>query len=301
MGRFRAYLQLVRLPALFSAWGDIWLGYLATHTHLLPVHEVALLMLSTTGLYLGGMAFNDYFDREVDARERPNRPIPSGAVSASSAFKIATGLTVIGVLATVPLGTRSLMIALAIVLCVLGYNSKFKSTSLGPLVMAACRFLNILLGASLVSWEGNSGIFNVAALMGAYIFMLTWFGKNEAEESSPKLLKMATGGLILVWLVMGAYLFYEKMIGPNSPDLYSRAGAAVGVGVIAVIVLRKILPAISSPGPAQVQSAMRSLLMAILLLDAMLILGTNGCWGYTVAALCLMIPARLIGRQLYVT
>ena len=32
--------------------------------------------------YIGGMYLNDAFDRDIDARERPERPIPSGHVGA---------------------------------------------------------------------------------------------------------------------------------------------------------------------------------------------------------------------------
>ncbi|OYZ46911.1 MAG: polyprenyltransferase, partial [Sphingobacteriales bacterium 24-40-4] len=42
---------------------------------------VILLCLSTIGLYGGGIVFNDVFDAELDKIERPERAIPSGAVS----------------------------------------------------------------------------------------------------------------------------------------------------------------------------------------------------------------------------
>ena len=34
-------------------------------------------------LYAAGMVLNDAFDAELDARERPERPIPSGRISRS--------------------------------------------------------------------------------------------------------------------------------------------------------------------------------------------------------------------------
>ena len=34
--------------------------------------------------YVGGMYLNDYFDRAIDARERPDRPIPAGDISANA-------------------------------------------------------------------------------------------------------------------------------------------------------------------------------------------------------------------------
>ena len=43
--------------------------------------------------YIGGMFLNDAFDREIDAKERPERPIPSKKVKASEVF--AAGFTLL--------------------------------------------------------------------------------------------------------------------------------------------------------------------------------------------------------------
>jgi len=58
---------------------------------------VALLCLSTMCLYAGGIVFNDIFDAELDKVERPERPIPSGAVSLSEATVLGTLLIVLGI------------------------------------------------------------------------------------------------------------------------------------------------------------------------------------------------------------
>ena len=44
------------------------------------------------------MYLNDAFDREVDARERPERPIPSGHVGRGSSSRIGFGLLGMGIL-----------------------------------------------------------------------------------------------------------------------------------------------------------------------------------------------------------
>jgi 4-hydroxybenzoate polyprenyltransferase len=74
MTRLRSYAQLVRLPALPTALADICLGALtsgALPDNLLPFF---FLLLASACLYCAGMAWNDYFDQEQDARERPFRP-----------------------------------------------------------------------------------------------------------------------------------------------------------------------------------------------------------------------------------
>ena len=55
--------------------------------------RAAGLTAASSCLYLAGMALNDYADREVDAVERPGRPIPSGRVTPGFALGLAAGLT----------------------------------------------------------------------------------------------------------------------------------------------------------------------------------------------------------------
>jgi hypothetical protein len=45
---------------------------------------------ATMCLYAGGVVLNDFFDRRLDAIERPERPIPSRRVSAASAAALGT-------------------------------------------------------------------------------------------------------------------------------------------------------------------------------------------------------------------
>src|ERR687889_847591 len=59
---------------------------------------VLLLCLSTIGLYGGGVVLNDVFDAELDAVERPGRPIPSGLVKKRNAAFLGGSLLLGGVL-----------------------------------------------------------------------------------------------------------------------------------------------------------------------------------------------------------
>ena len=47
------------------------------------------LMVSSGLLYVAGIVLNDYFDIEIDKRERPSRPLPSGNISKGHALAIA--------------------------------------------------------------------------------------------------------------------------------------------------------------------------------------------------------------------
>jgi 4-hydroxybenzoate polyprenyltransferase len=109
----------------------------------------ALLPVASACLYLGGMALNDYADRHVDATERPERPIPSGRVTPRGALAVGAALTATGVAAAgLAGGRRALGVALPLAACVWTYDLAVKDRPAGPFVMAACRGLDVLLGAT---------------------------------------------------------------------------------------------------------------------------------------------------------
>ena len=78
-----AYLQLMRPANIITAWADILLGYAAAGAVTVGINDldfVALgwLIIATTGLYLGVVVQHDVRDIQLDAVERPERPLPSG-------------------------------------------------------------------------------------------------------------------------------------------------------------------------------------------------------------------------------
>ena len=86
--RLRAWLELLRLPNVFTAVADVMMGFLVTHATLRPASEFALLVAASCCLYLAGMVLNVVFDVEQDTTERPERPIPSGRITRSAASRL---------------------------------------------------------------------------------------------------------------------------------------------------------------------------------------------------------------------
>ena len=71
--RARAYLELVRVPNLFTAAGDIFAGYLIVSRGVgIEWPRLLALVAASVCLYAGGVVLNDYFDRDVDGVERPD-------------------------------------------------------------------------------------------------------------------------------------------------------------------------------------------------------------------------------------
>lgn len=308
MSRLRDYLQLCRLPAVFTAMADIFLGFLLVHVDLQPAAEFGALLAASACLYLAGMVFNDVFDRRVDAVERPQRPIPSGRIPLPSAVTFGTTLIIAGLAAAAFAGTRSLFVALLLTACIFAYDAVLKKTPIGPLAMGGCRFLNVILGASSAGlrWTAPWGLPHVyiAAALGIYVAGVTLFAKKEAERSTRSGLMAATVvinvglGLLLLlsYGVLSRYLSWNGAADARTPSLLFLA-------FIALMLNRRAVTAISEPSPRRVQAAVKLLLVSIISLDAGLIyakLGGDGI-AFVAATFVLIVPSLAIGRWLYVT
>src|ERR1051326_4080021 len=176
--RLLPYAQLLRIPNVFTAFADILMGTLAAHTLQSQPISALLLLLASGCLYCAGMVWNEYFDFEIDRKERPFRPLPSGKISQRQARGICVGLLAVGMAcaalagwsadgwSVTPAVTASLLVA-----AILIYDGCLKHTPLGPTSMGACRFLNILLATSLADPGRLNGFHRVhlALVVGLYI------------------------------------------------------------------------------------------------------------------------------------
>lgn len=304
MSAFRAYLQLVRFPAVFSAMADVLVGFLLVRSSLLiddcPL-PVLLLVAASSCLYLAGMAFNDVFDRDVDARERPNRPISSGRVPLRNAIGLGIGLIAGGLTAAGFAGVNSLLVAGLLLAAIFAYDAALKTTAIGPVAMGLCRTLNVLLGASAaadVSRLWSHPVLTLAGCYGVYIAGLTWFAKHEAGRS-PR------GSLIVATVVIDAGLICMFFLALS--DQYGFGGKApafnvqLAAAVVAVVVNRALFLAIAEPSPQRVQRAVKTMLQWLIMLDATLVFAASGNALYGLITASLMVPAVVIGYWLYVT
>ncbi|MGI5347993.1 UbiA family prenyltransferase [Streptomyces sp. CA-250714] len=151
-GRAAAWAQLLRVSAVSTVPGDALVGAVVTGRG--PGRGTALAAGASLCLYEAGMALNDWADREEDARERPERPLPSGRISPSAALAAATGLTVTGLALAARAGRLPLATATALAGTVWAYDLKLKHTPAGPAAMAAARSLDVLLGATATTAHG---------------------------------------------------------------------------------------------------------------------------------------------------
>ncbi|MEZ5944298.1 MAG: UbiA family prenyltransferase [Planctomycetaceae bacterium] len=304
------YLRLCRFPTVFTALPDILMGFLLTHNALEPLSKVIPLLFASAGLYLSGMVFNDYFDVAQDTQERPQRPIPSGAVSRRSALAFGLVLMTGGILCAWLASTASLWIVLMLAASILLYDGPMKRTPLGPLFMGSCRFLNVILGASAAGIRFGSAWQQpqlwIAACMGLYIVGVTLFARRESGTSSKLSLAVALLVAHVGLLGLAAYI----MDWTTSLGLLLGAGGVekpwtvlLLLGAITFTIDRNALNALVDPQPKHVQKTVGLMLLSVIMLDAMLIyfkLGPSGL-PYAIGTAALMAPAFLMKKVIPLT
>jgi len=304
-----AYLQLVRLPTVFTAMADILLGYVLTHPVIVgpsgwdnPAKFVGLLAASC-GLYLAGMVFNDVFDRKQDAAERFSRPIPSGRVSLVSAILLGSILMIVGVAAAATVTRVSLQVAALLAMAILAYDGLLKRTPLAPLAMGLCRSLNVMLGASdqefWIPFLLRPPQTYVAAFLGLYIVGVTLFARTEARTSNRWVLGLA---LLILDLAVGclAWLICLSPMGAKIPAVLAM------LTVIALTLNRRAVATIVNPSSQNVQLTIKLMLLSYVLLDATLVfwkMSESGTLGaiHAILTAALVIPALLLSRMIAMT
>ncbi|MFG3269544.1 SCO3242 family prenyltransferase [Streptomyces luteogriseus] len=193
--RGHAWAELLRLPALFSVPGDALAGTAATGAS--PNSRTLLAIASSLCLYEAGMALNDWADRDVDAVERPHRPLPSGRIGPAAALTAACALTGAGLALAAGAGRPALAVAAPLAATVWAYDLGLKHTPAGPVAMGAARGLDLLLGAAATSGTTRPALPS-AALLGTHTLAVTTVSRQEAQGGSPlpPLAALATTALL---------------------------------------------------------------------------------------------------------
>ncbi|MGA5504932.1 SCO3242 family prenyltransferase [Streptomyces umbrinus] len=177
-----AWVELLRLPALFTVPGDALAGAAAVGARPNPRTLVAI--ASSLCLYEAGMALNDWADRAEDAVDRPHRPLPSGRISPTAALAAAGGMTAAGLALASTAGRRPLAVAGALAATVWSYDLVLKRTPAGPVAMAAARSLDLLLGGVAANGDIRRALPSALAL-GTHTLAVTTVSRHETQGGSP--------------------------------------------------------------------------------------------------------------------
>lgn len=297
----RDYLDLVRAPAVLSVVGDTLAGA-AAGGRLGPARRapgpgtdvrpwrLALLPLSSACLYAGGMALNDYADRELDAVERPERPLPSGRVSPAQALGVASGLTVAGLaLAGVGGGRRSFALAVPLAASVWTYDLVAKNHVTGPVVMAACRGLDVLMGAGLGRVRAA---LPAAAALTVHTAGVTVLSRGEVHGTTQPVAAAVAAGTVGVAGAVAVGALRSLSARPTAA-LASAAAALVSAGVYVASCLPHQAAAIGSPDAENAFAATKAGIRSMVPLQAAL-----AARGGSLGSVAVLAGVELAGRAL---
>lgn len=255
MTKLRDLAELVRAPAALTVPGDTLSGAAAAGWP--GGRRTALLPVASTCLYWAGMALNDWADRDVDATERPERPIPSGRVPARTALGVAAGLTIGGVaVAGLAAGRAGAAVATVLAGAVWAYDLGPKDGPLGAATMASTRALDVALGASAGGLGGIRTALVPAALVGAHTAGVTALSRGEVHGGSASTARAVAVGTAAV---ATASALLGGLVGPRRGSRLRRAGSlALSTGMAAWYargVLQPQLDAVRSPDAVTVRRA----------------------------------------------
>lgn len=182
---WRVHVRLGRVSNLPTVWTNVLAGALLSGA---PVDGITLaaLAVALSLFYEGGMYLNDAFDRVIDARERPERPIPAGLISARQVFAIGFALLGGGVLVLLvpalriaPPNWLAVLSGVGLAAVIVYYDATHKRDPLSPLVMGLCRVLTYVTAALGVAGGLNRAVTGGALVLLGYLIGLTYVAKQE--------------------------------------------------------------------------------------------------------------------------
>lgn len=148
------------------------------------VSVLALSILAGCLIYAGGATFNDVFDAAFDAKHRPERAIPRGAVSRSAAAWVAGIEMLLGLALLIVLGASPLF-AFALAATILAYDAIHKRWIGSVVLMAGCRVLLACTLASLPGHAFTAPFLGWIAALFIYIVVLSLIARWEYEPGAP--------------------------------------------------------------------------------------------------------------------
>ncbi len=249
-----------------------------------------LLSISTVGLYGGGVVFNDVFDAELDAIERPERAIPSGKVSKQNAIILGITLLFIGNFTAFMASSMSGFLAIIISILALFYDRFGKHNNLfGPINMGLCRGVNLLLGISII----NPSVYEwwwVSIVPVIYISAITMISRGEVHGGNKNHLYFAGFLYALVSIFQGYVAYSLGNIGL----------AILFILIHILLIFSPLIQAITSPIGSNIGRAVKAGVLSLIVMDAAWV-AASGNWQVAICVLILLPFSMRIGKYFAVT
>lgn len=293
----KAFLALVRIPTVFSSMSNAYAGYFLAGGRDLSPHLVEGILAAALFI-MAGMALNDVADKDVDARERPTRPIPSGAIPLGQAWGASLAMMGLGLVLLFLANPISALVGAALCACIFSYNFLLKGTALGPAAMGLCRAFNLLTGISLTGsgfphpLDLPKPVWLALFSLWAYIALVTFLARDEVGGNSRKRSILFLGGLALWFLgwSLAAFRWFrtESFL----------ALAWLGLAMLLRGPLRNLA---TDPSPKHTGRMVGAMLRLVPLVDVLAMLANQVPPAYALAGALWIVPAYAVGKWFYST
>ena len=164
----KGIIALLRLPYWLMTGGLALLTSLAITKGTINLETALLTFFSMAFITSAGFSINDYFDKESDAIIKPQRPIPSGALSLKQVVAISAFLFALGLALAAFINTLSFAILLIDSVLLLIYSMRVKRKS----GFAANILVGILTGTAFL--YGEATIFNNISLISLSLYPIAF-------------------------------------------------------------------------------------------------------------------------------
>lgn len=168
MNRLQGYIHLTRPVNLIIAFISIFIGGFITGT-IHPLPKLLMACLSGTLIAAGANAVNDYFDLDIDRINKPNRPLPSGAVTQKEAYIFSLLLFGAGIAVSLMIHINGFIVAVTSAILLYLYSLRLKRTAVwGNLTVAFISGLAFIYGGMAL------GRIREAVVVGIFAFFYHW-------------------------------------------------------------------------------------------------------------------------------
>jgi 4-hydroxybenzoate polyprenyltransferase len=312
--QLKDWAQLVRVPNTFTAAADplagLCIGSLSVSFDSHPISAL-LVALGSILLYWGGMVLNDVFDFPEDQKNQRPGPIVRGAISLEKARMVGWAMLAIGwflaCLAAYLIHssiTWTPLVGAMLVGAIIGYDGLLKNTVLAPALMGLCRALNLCLGMSVAAGDAFAKLpmelWLYPLAYGLYVMGFTIAARKEflTQQSKTRLwagwLTSLAGVFLFAWIIW-------RFPSPSLSNLIERRRGSsrwffpLLMLLLSLPVFRRALVSIRSLQSPDLGLAIRTAIINILFIDAVLALIYKGPWHGLLLAM-LILPTVYLAR-----
>jgi 4-hydroxybenzoate polyprenyltransferase len=250
-----AWLQLARISNTPTVVSNTVAGAVLASA-VAETGAVAVVAVAMALFYTAGMILNDLLDYEIDVRERPERPLPSGAVSRPAALTAVIALFVAGQALLLLEGTEPFLAGLGLVALIVLYDAWHKGNPLSPVLMGACRALVYFVAAFAVAGGVPLEVATAAGVLLLYIVGLTQVAKAEG------------GSLLSAWPLAAVLAAIGYWVGWTSSVWFVLLLVAFAAWVVRALWLVRV--------PRRIGAGVVSLIAGVSLFDALAVASVEG-------------------------